>query len=102
MRGNNRLFDDIAKVTGGAAGALGGLKDELDSFLRQHLERVLSDMDLVPREEFEVARAMAAKARAGQEALEKRVAALEAQVKGLPKTTKKTAPKTGPKARPAD
>ena len=39
-------------------------------------------MDVVPREEFEAVKSMAAKARTEQEALEKRVAALEAALAG--------------------
>ncbi|HYD31737.1 MAG TPA: accessory factor UbiK family protein, partial [Azospirillaceae bacterium] len=46
-------------------------------------ERILGQMDVVSREEFEAARAMAVKAREEQEVLNERVAALEAQVATL-------------------
>jgi BMFP domain-containing protein YqiC len=59
---------------------LSGLKHEIDTRLREQLERVLSRMDLVSREEFEVVKAMAAKARDEQEAMAARLAALEAKL----------------------
>jgi BMFP domain-containing protein YqiC len=79
----NRFFDDLARVAAGAMSTLSGVKGEVESRIREQLERVLAGMDLVSRDEFEAAKAMAAKARAAQEDLEKRVAELEAQVTAL-------------------
>jgi len=78
MQTENRLLDDLARVAGGAFGAVAGLRTEIEDLVKQRLERLLADLDHVPREEFEVVKAMAEKARLEQEALEKRVAALEA------------------------
>jgi BMFP domain-containing protein YqiC len=78
MQTDNRLFDDLARVATGALGALSGVRNEVEGRLREQFERVLSRMDLVSREEFEAVKAMAAKARLEQEALQARVAALEA------------------------
>ncbi len=78
MQVDNRLLDDLARVAGGAFGALAGVRGEVEARLKQQFERILSEMDMVSREEFEAVKAMAAKARMGQETLEKRVAALEA------------------------
>lgn len=80
MQSQKPFFDDIARVAGGALGALSGLKGEVETLVRQQLERLLSGMDLVARDEFEAVRAMAAKARSEQEALEKRLADLEAKL----------------------
>lgn len=80
MQTSNRLFDDLAKVASGAASTLAGVKQELDALVRQRLERFLADLDLITREEFEVVKATAANARAAQEALETRVAELEARL----------------------
>ena len=80
MQSQNRFFDDLARVASNAMGALSGVKGEVESRLREQLERVLAGMDLVTREEFEAVKAMAAKARAEQEDLEKRVAELEARI----------------------
>jgi BMFP domain-containing protein YqiC len=77
MQTRNRMFDDAARVAGGAIGTLAGIKREIDALVRQQLERVLDGLDLVSRDEFEAVKEMAAKARAEQEALEARVAVLE-------------------------
>jgi BMFP domain-containing protein YqiC len=79
MQTRNPFFDDIARVAGGAMGALSGLKAEVETLVRQQMERWLSSMDLVTRDEFEAVRAMAAKARERQEDLERRLAELEAR-----------------------
>jgi BMFP domain-containing protein YqiC len=76
----NPLLDDLARVATGALGALTGMRAEVEARLRDQLERVLARMDLVTREEFEAVRAMAAKARLEQEALARRVEALEASL----------------------
>jgi BMFP domain-containing protein YqiC len=78
MQSQNRLFDDIARVAAGAVGALSGVRGEVESRIRDQLERLLAGMDLVSREEFEAVKAMAAKARAEQEILQRRLDALEA------------------------
>lgn len=77
MQTNNRFFDDLARVASGAASTLAGIRQELDAMVRQRFERMISDFDLVTRDEFEAVKATAANARAEQEALERRVAALE-------------------------
>lgn len=78
MQSSNRFLDDLAKVASGAASAVAGMRDEIEGLVRQRVERLVSDLDLVSRDEFDVAKAMAARARAEQEKLEQRVAALEA------------------------
>lgn len=78
MQTNNRLFDDLARVANGAAGAFAGLRGEMEAMVKARLERVLTGMDLVTREEFEVVRLMAVKAREENAALQTRLDALEA------------------------
>lgn len=80
MQGQNRFFDDIARVASGAVGAITGMRDEVEARFRDQLERVLAGMDLVSREEFEAVKAMAAKAREEQELLLGRVNELEARL----------------------
>ena len=77
MQTRNRLLDDIARVANGAAGVATGMRDEVEALVQERVERVLARLNLVTREEFEAVKAMAAKARSEQEALEKRVQALE-------------------------
>ncbi|MGH7031866.1 MAG: accessory factor UbiK family protein [Stellaceae bacterium] len=78
MQSQNRIFDDLARLATGAMSTLSGVRGEVETRLREQLERVLSGMDLVTRDEFEAVKAMAAKARAEQEELAGRVAELEA------------------------
>jgi BMFP domain-containing protein YqiC len=80
MQTSNRLFDDFAKVASGAMNTLGGLREEIETRVRERLERVAADMDLVTREEFDAVRAMATKARAEQEDLAGKLARLEAEL----------------------
>jgi len=82
MAANNRLFEDFARVAQGAAGAFVGLRDELEAQVKDQVDRVLSRMNLVRREEFEAVQAMAAKARREQEALGARLDALEGRKSG--------------------
>ena len=82
MQTQNRLLDDLARVATGALGAFTGMRDEVETRMKEQFERVLGRMNLVTREEYDAVKAMAAKARAAQEALEKRVAALEAKLGG--------------------
>ena len=89
MQVDNRFLDDLARVANGAAGALSGVREEVEALVRQRAERFLADMDLVTRDEFEAVKAGAAKARREQEALEARVAALEAALFDLQKSALK-------------
>ena len=66
MQTRNRIFDDLAKVANSAVGTMAGLKDEVENMVRYRVERFMSDMNMVSREEFDAVRAMAAKARSQQ------------------------------------
>lgn len=74
---SNRFFDDLARMMTDAAGAADGVKREVDSVIKAQAERILKDLDVVQREEFEAVKAMAQKAREENERLETRIAALE-------------------------
>jgi BMFP domain-containing protein YqiC len=80
MQSQSRFFDDLARVATGAMSTLSGVRGEVESRLREQLERVLAGMDLVSREEFEAVKAMAAKARAEQEDMQKRITELESRL----------------------
>ncbi|MYD93585.1 MAG: accessory factor UbiK family protein [Chloroflexi bacterium] len=80
MQTGKRIFDDLARVASGAAGAAGAVRDEMESMLRDRLQSMLDSMDLVRREDFEAVQEMAQNARMEQERLEARVAALEARL----------------------
>lgn len=103
MQTQNRLFDDLARVAGGALGAVSGLREEVELLVRGRIERVLADMELVPRDEFEVVKAMAAEARAENERLAARIAALEeAQAPAKKAPAKAPAPAKAKTAKAAD
>jgi BMFP domain-containing protein YqiC len=78
---DNPFLDGLAKAFTEAAGMAQGVKTEIDTFVKQRLERLVAEMDFVPREEFDAVKAMAAKAREENEALSARLANLEAQLK---------------------
>ena len=74
MSGRQRLFDDLAGVAGGAISALAGLREEAEAVVRARVEAAIRRFDLVRRDELDAALALAANARAGQEAAEARLA----------------------------
>lgn len=80
---DNRFLDELAKLMTDAAGAAQGLRREFETFFKAQGERILRDMDVVSREEFEAIKAMAAKAREENEALAARIAALESELAAL-------------------
>ena len=96
MQTRNRIFGDIAKVANSAAGTFAGLKDEVEGLVRGRIESLISELDLVTREDFDTAMAVAVKAREEQEKLEKKVAALEKQIKSLAPVPAKPRKKPSP------
>ncbi len=85
MQTENRFFDDLARLATGAAGALQGVQTEFRQLIRQQFERMLGEMDLVSRDEFEAVKAMAAAAREENAALKARLEALAATLAETPK-----------------
>ncbi len=82
MNGSSRLLDDLGRLMTDAAGVASGVRREVDSVMKSQIERLLRDVDVVTREEFEAVREMAVLAREENEALKARIAALEAAAKG--------------------
>ncbi|MBD0271139.1 MAG: accessory factor UbiK family protein [Acetobacteraceae bacterium] len=79
-RRSGGLFDDLAGVASGAFSALAGVRAEVEAAARSQAEALVQRLDLVKREELDAALEVARRAREGQEALEARVAALEAKL----------------------
>jgi BMFP domain-containing protein YqiC len=77
---NNRFFDEVARLMNDAAGAAQGVKREIDTVVRHQAERILNDLDLVKREEFDAVKDMARLAREENEALKARIDALEGRL----------------------
>jgi BMFP domain-containing protein YqiC len=76
---SNRLFDEMARLMNDAAGVAQGVRREFDTLFRGQAERVLRDLDVVQREEFEAIKEMARLAREENELLRARIEALEAE-----------------------
>ena len=74
---DNPFLDGMAKAFTDAFFFNDTATTEIYTFMRQRLERLVADMDFVPREEFEAVKAMAAKARAENESLAARLQKLE-------------------------
>lgn len=74
---NNRFFDEMARLMNDAAGVAEGVRREFQTLFQSQAERILRDMDVVTREEFEAVKEMAAKAREENERLAARLAEVE-------------------------
>jgi len=83
MQTDNRLLDDLSRVATGAFSALSGVREDIESRMREQFEKIMARMDVVTREEFDAVQAMASRARTEQEALALRVEALESRLAEL-------------------
>ena len=79
MQTRSKVFDDIGQLMTNAMGVAQGAREEAENAMKSMLDRWLADRDLVTREEFDAARAMAVKAREENDALRARIEALEAK-----------------------
>jgi BMFP domain-containing protein YqiC len=79
----NRFLDELSKLLTDAAGAAQGMRREVETLMKAQGERILRDMDVVQREEFEAVKEMAAKARDENERLSARVGELESELARL-------------------
>jgi BMFP domain-containing protein YqiC len=77
----NRFFDEIARLMNDATGVAQGVRREVETLFRHQAERMLRDLDVVRRDEFEAVKEMARLAREENEALKARLAELEARQK---------------------
>jgi BMFP domain-containing protein YqiC len=75
-----RFFDEMARLMNDAAGVAQGVRREFDTLFRSQAERILRELDVVQREEFEAVKEMARLAREENEALKARIDALEAKL----------------------
>ena len=100
----NKILEEMSRFFTNAAGAAQGVRTEVETVIRSQAERLIADMDLVHREEFEAVQDMARLAREENEALKKRIEALEKAAKPAakkPAAKKPAAKKTAPKKKPA-
>lgn len=91
---NMRFLNDFAKMMTGAVGSFTEVRHQIKGMVKERVEQVMNELDMVSRSDFDRVEAVAQKARERQIELEKRVAALEAQLKGkVAKPAKKAAVK---------
>lgn len=86
----NRFFDEIARLMNDAAGVAGGVRKEVETIFQTQAERILRNLDVVTREEFEAAKEMAAKAREENDRLAAKLAELEKKLGTVLKSQKST------------
>lgn len=79
MQSQNPIIADLVKLANSAAGTMAGMTREARESARERLREAMGGIDFVSREEFETVKAMAQKAREQADALEARLAALEAR-----------------------
>lgn len=77
MQGRGKFFDDMSQLMTNAMGVAQGARTEAETAMKGFVDRWMADRDFVTRDEFEAVQAMAQKARAENEALAGRIAALE-------------------------
>jgi BMFP domain-containing protein YqiC len=81
MQSQNPIIADLVKLANSAAGTMAGMSREARESARERMREAFGGIDFVSREEFETVKAMAQKAREQADALEARLAALEAKSK---------------------
>lgn len=79
MQTTNKFMDDMAKLATGAVGAAHSVKGEMEGVFKAWLDKQLAGLDLVTREEFEIVRDMAEKARMENEDLRAQIDALKSR-----------------------
>lgn len=77
---NNRLIDEFARLATDAAAVAQGARREVETAMRSQVERLLSEANVVSRDEFEAVKVMAARSADEVAALRERVEALEARL----------------------
>lgn len=81
MQTRSGPFDDLGNLMTNAFGAVKGVGDEVRAMGRAQAERVISDMDLITRDDFEILKEMFAAQQSEIMALKKEVAALKKKAK---------------------
>lgn len=100
MQINNRILDDLTRVTNSALGTMTGVKGEVDAMIRQQFEKILLNMDLVTREEYDVIHDVAIRASERVDALEAKIADLEKRLDAVEPAKKPAAKGSATKAAP--
>lgn len=79
MTQGSRLFDELGKLMNNAAGVADGVRREIETAVKSQLERMMNDMDLVKREDYDALRELVQAQSAELKALTAEVEALKAK-----------------------
>ncbi len=79
MTQGSRLFDELGKLMNNAAGVADGVRREIETAVKSQLERVINDMDLVKREDYDALRELVQAQSAELKALAAEVEALKSK-----------------------
>lgn len=96
-----KFFDDLARVAGGAVNIVSGMQEQIRNDIRARVEEMATRMDLVARDELDMARALIDKQRQRIDTLESRIAALEGKGKPAAAKNKTPAPRKATLKKPA-
>lgn len=77
MNESGKIFDDIGRLMNEAAGVAEGMRREVETAVRSQMERVVNDLDLVKREDYDALREMVLKQDAEIKTLQKELAAFK-------------------------
>lgn len=83
-QGSNRIFDDLGRLMNDAASVAGGVRREAETAFRGQLERVVNDLNLVRRDDFEALRELISIQGEEIEALKAEIAALKGETTPAP------------------
>ena len=56
MSQGSKLFDELGKLMNNAAGVADGVRREIETVVKSQLERLVADMNLVKREDYDALR----------------------------------------------
>lgn len=79
MTQGSKLFDELGKLMNNAAGVADGVRREIETAVKSQLERMINDMDLVKREDYDALRELVQAQSAELKALTAEVEALKAK-----------------------
>ena len=76
MTQGGKIFDELGKLMNNAAGVADGVRREIETAVKSQLERLVADMDLAKREDYDALRELV-------QAQSAELKELKAQVEGL-------------------
>lgn len=76
MTQGSKIFDELGKLMNNAAGVADGVRREVDTMVKAQLERLVADMELVKREDFDALRELV-------QTQDTEIGALKAEVESL-------------------